>query len=525
MMASLLTIVALAGAYGLGLAVAEWLLPDCPRESALSAKAAAARQWQLRGLAIVLGTGLTAWLLFVWSLLGGTWGRGPSGTLLGLGLLAGGWAVRCGRARQLKLLSPEIAATEDNRRRAHAHARKEIDPERAFVVGCQSIIIGLVVLAFVQTLMLPQRFWDERATFGLRAATIAWDGGVWSKDLRHPDYVLYHPRYPLLVPMLEAHLYALFGTVDDRWAKAWFPWLYAGMLLTFLGILLERHPPGVAWLWTVVLATVPVLMPNELGFLSGQADAPLGCFHGVSLCYLALACTREEAAQRQSSIIAGLAAGFAAFTKDEGLAFFLVDGALIAAIGLHGLVTSNSRRPAAASASAPDLVVSSTPLPPQMPAKERTAAISGLTWLAYIVPILVLTMPWWWYRRLLPMTTEMDYFGRLTYDQLASRAATIPWMLRHLASRLFWEVREWGWQWWLMVLLAVLVPRRIGRRDQLLLLLSMLGALLALVVAGLLAPTAVEEHIGGASQRFLMQLAPVAILFAARQIPSDSEDL
>ena len=44
--------------------------------------------------------------------------------------------------------------------------------------------------------------------------------------------------------------------------------------------------------------------------------------------------------------------------------------------------------------------------------------------------------------------------------------------------------------------------------------LDVAGALAALVVAGMLAPAQLDEHIGGSSHRFLMQIAPVAVLFA-----------
>ena len=65
-------------------------------------------------------------------------------------------------------------------------------------------------------------------------------------------------------------------------------------------------------------------------------------------------------------------------------------------------------------------------------------------------------------------------------------------------------------------LLALLTaPRRSFAGPQLFLLLNLLGALAAFVVAGMLAPAELEEHLGGSSARYLMQLVPVAVLFVA----------
>jgi hypothetical protein len=49
------------------------------------------------------------------------------------------------------------------------------------------------------------------------------------------------------------------------------------------------------------------------------------------------------------------------------------------------------------------------------------------------------------------------------------------------------------------------------------LLLNLAGAVAALVIAGMIAPADLHDHIGGSSERYLMQLAPGAVLFAAGQ--------
>ena len=120
------------------------------------------------------------------------------------------------------------------------------------------------------------------------------------------------------------------------------------------------------------------------------------------------------------------------------------------------------------------------------------------------------------------MTTEMNYFGRMTVQLLLGRLNTLSWSVPHLFQRMFREWREWGLQWWLMLAAVLRSPARAWQPPQLLLLLDIAGALAAILVAGMLAPAQLDEHIGGSSHRFLMQIAPVAVLFAVTQFSDDN---
>ena len=82
---------------------------------------------------------------------------------------------------------------------------------------------------------------------------------------------------------------------------------------------------------------------------------------------------------------------------------------------------------------------------------------------------------------------------------------------------MFAEWREWGLQWWIVIAAYFSNPWTGLRQPQLLFLLDIAGALASLLVAGMLAPAQLDEHIGGSSHRFLMQLAPVAVMFAVTQ--------
>ncbi|HBL41805.1 MAG TPA: hypothetical protein DDZ90_00245 [Planctomycetaceae bacterium] len=65
-------------------------------------------------------------------------------------------------------------------------------------------------------------------------------------------------------------------------------------------------------------------------------------------------------------------------------------------------------------------------------------------------------------------------------------------------------------------------PARALQPQQLFLLLNLTGALAALIIAGMIAPTPVQEHIGGSSLRFLLQISGGALLFIAGQWMEES---
>jgi hypothetical protein len=477
-MSGLLLAVGLAGQCLLGLALANWLLGARRKERAADRPGPA----ELWGVGIVLGTAAVGWILFVCSLCGVPLGGGISWALTAAGWMLGGLALW----RRRGLSSPSEIESSLDAVDAVACAR------------CIRLAIAvLLASAFVQTLLTPQRFWDERAIFAIKGKVLFDGRTIHSPLLAHPDFVQGHPRYPLLVPLAEAHVYALLGRIDDRWSKVVFPLLFTGLVLAYLGALSRRCGAARGSLAALLLASVPVLFPFELGVISGQGDAPVACIHGLTLLFAWDALSREgpaggAAGSPRSWLLVGLLAAAAAFTKDEGIAFLIVGAISLCGAWLVGALRRANR---------PDLSV------------RRLAAVlivlGGTT--------AVVLGPWFWHRRSLPTTTEMNYFGRLSMELLVERLDALHWLVPHLASRMFREWRSWGLQWWLLAAALVTVPRRALRPEQVFLLLNLAGAVAALVIAGMIAPADLHDHIGGSSERYLMQLAPGAVLFAAGQ--------
>jgi hypothetical protein len=436
---------------------------------------AATPRWEWHGLALLLGIGGVSWLSFVWSLCGGPLGRAGSISIGLTGGLAGGVTLLIRR-----------------RRPAPACSVPSSPWSRAVAMLLLCVWISLVT----QTLLTPQRLWDERAIFGIKSAVLFEDATIASEALRHPQFVQGHPRYPLLLPLAEEYLYGWLGRVDDRWGKLVAPLVALGLWLVFSGVW-ERHVGrDRSRLGVLLLASVPALATWDYGYLCVQADALVAGFHGLSVLYLWDAWRQSEASSSAGFapwIISGVAAGLCLFTKDEGIALALVDGAALVSVAL---LTWIARRSIAGA---------------RIEAVNRRIVAGMLAW---TLPILLIAIPWFWWRRQLPTTNEMAYLNRLSLASLVAGAATLDWSVPHLVQRMFGrESLTYGLMWWGVALTILLSPRRVLRPSQLLLLLDIFGAVCALLIAGMLAPLAVEDHIGGSSHRFLLQLIPTAVLF------------
>lgn len=446
------------------------------------------------GLACVLGLSVTSYLQFIWSFAGGRLGPLCSFTLAAGGLILG--AIACWKSRFRSLPAPPQSGM----------SRPKSRPEGTRLAQSGAWLVCLIFsVAVIQALLTPQKFWDERAYYGLKAIVLFEDRTIYSPDLAEPDFIQGHPKYPLLISLAEQHLYVLLGRADDRLSKIIFPVLFFGLVMTVAGVLSRNLSTKLAWLGALLLATMPVLMPDDYGFICGQADAPVACLEGLAILYLWDALARRDSAENWLAelfpclLLGGMFSGLTGFTKDEGISYCLLHFVAGAGALMFG---SLKRR---------------TFLAEGYPAHPRQRLLIMpfvLSWT--VIPGLVLG-PWLWHRRHLPLTGEMNYFGRLSGDSLWTGLETWTWTVPHLAYRMFAEGFVWGLQWWLLLAMAVLFPHRALRIPQVFLLLNLAGALAALLVAGMVAPITLHEHIGGSSHRYLMQIAPTALLFSLGQ--------
>jgi hypothetical protein len=198
-----------------------------------------------------------------------------------------------------------------------------------------------VVMSFSETTAAnPNGEWDAFSIWNVRAKYLAGGASTWhnavSSDLAGGMTGAAHPGYPLLVSASVARVWTLMGDAApgsfDDGAPAAISLLFTlascGLLFGAIARAAGELP---AWLALVVLIATDAFT-SQAAFQ--YADIPLAFFilGAVGLLFLAHRAAGNVAQRSQwprgTLLLAGLCAGFAAWTKNEGLPFALMFAAV-----------------------------------------------------------------------------------------------------------------------------------------------------------------------------------------------------
>jgi hypothetical protein len=194
-------------------------------------------------------------------------------------------------------------------------------PKYLTVLFLLSVAIGVTVFA-VYSMNKPHGDWDAWSIWNLRARFFVRGGQFW-KDAFTTQLAWSHPDYPLLLPGIVAMLCTLANT-ESTAAPIGIAFLFGlgtvGILTSTLGILRGKAQAFVAGILLVGTVSFTGNAANQ------YADIPLSF---AIIASLALMCLQDRHPEDlRFSVLAGLTAGFAAWTKNEGLMFL---GVLIVA--------------------------------------------------------------------------------------------------------------------------------------------------------------------------------------------------
>lgn len=177
-------------------------------------------------------------------------------------------------------------------------------------------VLGLVLFA-THSANKPHGEWDAWSIWNLHARFLYRGGEMW-KNAFSSQIAWSHPDYPLLLPGLVALCWTLArseSTLAPAGVAFIFTFATAGLLIAALGFLRGRVQAFIAG--AVLLGSVAFV---EVGAMQ-YADVPL-CFY--ILAAVALLCLQDRyPTDLRFTLLAGLAAGLAAWTKNEGLMFVI----------------------------------------------------------------------------------------------------------------------------------------------------------------------------------------------------------
>jgi hypothetical protein len=181
-----------------------------------------------------------------------------------------------------------------------------------WIAGVLLLALGIATAAMAIAWDLnPHGNWDAWAIWNLRAKFLASPGGMaaraWSPILGS----ITHAEYPLLVSAFVGRAWALGHSVSIVVPAATSYVFFLALLALVAGGVTLLHGPTLGLLAALSLASAPPLL-REVP--AQYADVPLAAYIAGAILFALL----------DRPVLAGIFAGFAAWTKDEGLLFLIL---------------------------------------------------------------------------------------------------------------------------------------------------------------------------------------------------------
>lgn len=426
------------------------------------------------GLALVLGPGVIAFVAFCVNLAGA-----PLDSKLSYSLAFGAILSWLAFARRP---DPHAIAPEPS----------HDDPsgaERTLRAAFWIVLLGSVVLgAAFAAATLPYK--DSTVNWSYKTLILWRDGTVFTDDFVAKDRHLYHPNYPLLVPLAQVFLYGLAGEPIDRAARMFQSLPHLGLALLVLASLLHRTHRTLALAFATLVAAIPHFYKADVQYRfagsipSGYADPLFAIFATTAV----LAVIRWIDVRRPGDLfLAAVAIGFTIFTKNEGFPFA---AALGLAFAIAATISRDRRQ--------------------LWPNPSTLAAAAAIT--ATIV------IPWFLYRHGIPERDE-NYQHLLTLENLEEGSWRWPLVLVFtVQSALAFD--NYGLVW--VLLLCALIR---GARQLLepgVLCTTIVLVVMACVYAAvfIVTPLPIVDSLVTSIPRTFFHLSPIAVILAARLLVS-----
>jgi len=179
------------------------------------------------------------------------------------------------------------------------------------------MVIGILIALILKSIMTPHGYQDATAVYNMKARFLFRGGDQWINAFHIGMWT--NPSYPILLPGAVARLWKYAGTnttIVPIIVTMLFTFSTVGLLFSSLSFMRGKSQG--------VLAAF-LLLGSTIFIQSGvnqMADVPVGFFY---LSTIILLCLKEHLSTNYCPILilAGITAGFAAWTKNEGILFIL----------------------------------------------------------------------------------------------------------------------------------------------------------------------------------------------------------
>jgi len=405
-----------------------------------------------------IGSGLLAWEMLVFQVFGFSFTViGLLAPLLGVSALAFLFARRC----------------QPQERRSESRFVFTSVPFQRLEWFLIAAIVAELSGAFFQAWLLPMEAYDAVANWGLKAKAIFLAGSIPESFLRNPDYQVFHPDYPLLVPLLESHVYRFVGDLREASAKVVFPLFLAGcVVVLFAALRRAGQTRRSCLLFSFLLVSIPYFSKQAT---NGYADVVVSFYFGAASLYLYL---WQTTGRRLFLAVSALLTGCAALTKNEGIVL----------VGIH-------------------LIWLAAALLSHSGIGFRSRFVRFGVYVCILAAVLV---PWYLFKDSLGLRNDVINSEAVTAGLNWNRLSRVGPILYHLQTQVFGP-KNWNLVW-ILLCVAVGLRRKVLLRSPAVFLLLATGLTLAAYMSlYLITPYDVTWHLRTSASRLLLHVLPQVV--------------
>ncbi len=360
---------------------------------------------------------------------------------------------------------------------------KDINLLEIFLIVIIVVSVGLVSF---QALFKPMFTYDAMSIWALKAKIFFKEQTIFTDDFYNPDRLHYHPKYPLLIPLVENWIYHCLGSVNDKLVKIIFPLFYISLISMFYTTQRRFFSRQYSLIFTALLATIPAFVRSDKGgaAFSGNADIPLAFFYTTGVIYLF--CWMKER-KREDLFVSAVFSGLAIFTKNEGLGLFA-----ITVFCLSLFIFFNSKK---------GIV------------RQNITSFS-----AYIIIPMLIALPWLILSMGMPIFVEEEnYSGYLNLGTIIGNVSRIPVILSSFFLELM-DIRRWNIFWVLFGVAVIGSFKFILKSSVKYIFLILILDFCLFVLVYIITPWDLKELIPCSMTRLVIQITPIAVFITSLQI-------
>jgi len=334
------------------------------------------------------------------------------------------------------------------------------------------IIIAVFLFVLLQALIIPLAAWDSWAIYGFKAKAFYIEKTVTIDFLNDTTKSYSHPDYPLLVPLIETWIYICLGGWNDQLVKILFPLYFISLIIIFYNNLKYYIDKKYSLLFTSFFITIPQFI--SLGS-NGYADLPLIFYYFTSFVFLLKAYNNLD---KRMLFISAMFAGFAAWTKNEGLVLSIFNVIILAAM----------------------III-------QRKINRRNIIVL----LEYSLVILLIIIPWICLKKSLGIANDVVNGGNFNLASILNNLKKLPIILSWFGKEII-VFKSWNLLWVFSLAIITFNFKRIFIRPILFIFLSLFFYLGIWVFIYIISPYDINWHLATSLNRLLLQITP-SVLF------------